>query len=35
LKAGGIRISASNTLGAYYLPDILDLFRKKHPQIEI
>ena len=24
LKAGGIRISASNTLGAYYLPDILD-----------
>ena len=35
LKAGGIRISASSTLGAYYLPDILDLFRKKHPQIEI
>jgi DNA-binding transcriptional LysR family regulator len=35
LKAGGIRISASNTLGAYYLPDVLDLFRKKHPQIEI
>ena len=35
LKAGGIKISASNTLGAYYLPDILDLFRKKHPQIEI
>lgn len=35
LKAGGIRISASNTLGAYYLPDILDLFRKKHPRIEI
>ncbi|MCE5264708.1 MAG: LysR family transcriptional regulator [Deltaproteobacteria bacterium] len=35
LKAGGIRISASNTFGAYYLPDILDLFRKKHPQIEI
>jgi len=35
LKAGGIRISASNTLGAYYLPDILDLFRKKHPRVEI
>lgn len=35
LKAGGIRISASNTFGAYYLPDILDLFRKKHPKIEI
>ena len=35
LKAGGIRISASNTLGAYYLPDIIDLFRKKHPLIEI
>jgi DNA-binding transcriptional LysR family regulator len=35
LKAGGIRISASNTLGAYYLPDILDRFRKKHPRIEI
>lgn len=35
LKAGGIRISASNTLGAYYLPNVLDLFRKKHPQIEI
>jgi DNA-binding transcriptional LysR family regulator len=35
LKAGGIRISASNTLGAHYLPDILDRFRKKHPQVEI
>jgi len=35
LKTGEIRISASNTLGAYYLPDILDLFRKKHPGIEI
>ena len=35
LKAGGIRISASNTLGAYYLPDILDLFKRKYPQIEI
>ncbi|MBU1183844.1 MAG: LysR family transcriptional regulator [Proteobacteria bacterium] len=35
LKAGSIRISASNTLGAYYLPDILDLFQKKHPQVEI
>jgi LysR family transcriptional regulator, transcriptional activator of the cysJI operon len=35
LKAGGIRISASNTLGAYYLPDILDLFRKKYPRVEI
>lgn len=35
LKAGGIRISASNTLGAYYLPDILDPFRKQHPRIEI
>ncbi|MHB9096822.1 MAG: LysR family transcriptional regulator [Syntrophales bacterium] len=35
MKAGGIKISASNTLGAYYLPDIIDLFRKKHPRIEI
>ncbi|MHB8910085.1 MAG: LysR family transcriptional regulator [Syntrophales bacterium] len=35
MKAGGIKISASNTLGAYYLPDIIDLFRKKHPRVEI
>ncbi len=35
LKTGGIKISASPTLGAYYLPDIIDLFRKKHPYIEI
>ena len=35
LNAGGIQISASNTLGAYYLPDLLDLFRKKHPRVEI
>jgi|WetSurMetagenome_2_1015567.scaffolds.fasta_scaffold59059_3 hypothetical protein len=35
LKAGGIRISAGNTLGAYCLLDILDLFRKKHPRVEI
>ena len=35
MKAGGIRISVSNTLAAYYLPDIIDLFRKKYPRIEI
>jgi DNA-binding transcriptional LysR family regulator len=35
MKAGGIKISASNTLAAYYLPDIIDLFRKKHPRVEI
>ncbi len=35
MKAGGIRISVSNTLGAYYLPDIIDLFRKKYPRVEI
>jgi len=35
LKTGEIQISASNTLGAYYLPDILDHFRKKYPGIEI
>jgi len=35
MKYGGIKISASHTLGAYYLPDIIDLFRRKHPRIEI
>lgn len=35
MKSGGIKISASHTLGAYYLPDIIDLFRKKHPRVEI
>jgi DNA-binding transcriptional LysR family regulator len=35
MEAGGIKISASNTLGAYYLPDIIDLFRRKHPRVEI
>jgi LysR family transcriptional regulator, transcriptional activator of the cysJI operon len=35
LKAGGIKISASPTLGAYYLPEIIDHFRKKYPRIEI
>lgn len=35
MKSGGIKISAGHTLGAYYLPDIIDLFRKKHPRVEI
>src|SRR3989339_649169 len=35
MKSGGIKISASHTLGAYYLPDIIDLFKKKYPMVEI
>jgi len=35
MKGGLIKISASSTLGAYYLPDIIDRFRKKHPLVEI
>lgn len=35
MRSGGIKISASHTLGAYYLPDIIDLFRKRHPRVEI
>ena len=33
--AGTIRISASNTLCAYYLPDVIDRFRRGHPRVEI
>jgi DNA-binding transcriptional LysR family regulator len=35
LKGGVIKISAGSTLGAYYLPDIIECFRKKHPLVEI
>ena len=35
MKSGGIKISASHTLGAYYLPDIIELFQKKHPGVEM
>jgi DNA-binding transcriptional LysR family regulator len=35
MKGGVIKITAGSTLGAYYLPDIIDRFRKKHPQVEI
>jgi DNA-binding transcriptional LysR family regulator len=35
MKSGSIKISASHTLGAYYVPEIIDLFRKKHPRVEI
>jgi DNA-binding transcriptional LysR family regulator len=35
MKSGSIKISASHTLGAYYLPAIIDLFRKKYPWVEI
>ena len=34
-KAGRIRIGAGNTPGTYYLPEIIDSFRRKHPNIEI
>jgi DNA-binding transcriptional LysR family regulator len=34
-KSGRIRIASGNTPSTYYLPAILDLFRKKHPQIGI
>jgi DNA-binding transcriptional LysR family regulator len=35
MKGGVLKISAGSTLGAYYLPDIIDRFRKKHPLVEI
>lgn len=35
LKRGTIKISASLTMGTYYLPDILNIFKKQYPNIEI
>jgi DNA-binding transcriptional LysR family regulator len=35
LESGCIKISASHTLGAYYLPNLISLFRSKHPRVEI
>ena len=34
-KSGRLRIHASETFGAYYLPFIINLFRKKYPNIHI
>jgi DNA-binding transcriptional LysR family regulator len=34
-KSGRLRIHASETFGAYYLPFIINLFRKKYPKIHI
>ncbi|MCE5282158.1 MAG: LysR family transcriptional regulator [Deltaproteobacteria bacterium] len=34
-RGGKITISAGNTLGAYYLPDIIARFRQRHPRTEI
>jgi DNA-binding transcriptional LysR family regulator len=35
MNIGSLKISASLTLGTYYLPDILDTFKMKYPNIEI
>lgn len=34
-KSGRLRIHASESFGAYYLPFIINLFRKKYPKIHI
>jgi DNA-binding transcriptional LysR family regulator len=34
-KSGRLRIHASESFGAYYLPFIINLFRKKYPKIDI
>ncbi len=34
-KSGRLRIHASESFGAYYLPSIINLFRKKYPKIHI
>jgi DNA-binding transcriptional LysR family regulator len=34
-KSGRLRIHASESFGAYYLPFIINLFRKKYPKIQI
>ncbi|MBM4340448.1 MAG: LysR family transcriptional regulator [Deltaproteobacteria bacterium] len=34
-KSGRLRIHASESFGAYYLPFIINLFRKKYPKIRI
>jgi len=35
MKSGSLRISASLTMGTYYLPYMLSIFRKQYPNIEI
>ena len=34
-KSGRLRIHASESFGAYYLPSVINLFRKKYPKIHI
>ena len=34
-KSGRLRIHASESFGAYYLPHIINLFRKKYPKVRV
>jgi DNA-binding transcriptional LysR family regulator len=34
-KSGRLRIHASESFGAYYLPSVINLFRKKYPKVRI